>query len=149
MAEKKISAAESPSKVKKASKPATKKPEAVTEKKPVSPRKKKVEEKTVEAPKADIAPGFDYENASVILSVRHLKQYFKLGGTGAFKYNKAVHDVSFDVYRGEQVPEGMKSLAFNVSMRSPDHTLTDEEADKVTKKILTLLERELGITLRS
>ena len=101
MAEKKITAAESPSKVKKASKPADKKPEAVTEKKPVSPRKKKVEEKTVEAPKAETAPGFDYENAPVILSVRHLKQYFKLGGTGAFKYNKAVHDVSFDVYRGE------------------------------------------------
>jgi len=37
----------------------------------------------------------------VILSVRHLKQYFKLGGTGSFKYNKAVHDVSFDIYRGE------------------------------------------------
>ncbi len=63
---------------------------------------------------------------------------------------KTVESVKlFDVYRGEQVPEGMKSLAFNVSMRSPDHTLTDEEADKVTKKILTLLERELGITLRS
>ena len=37
----------------------------------------------------------------VILSVSHLKQYFKLGGKGAFKYNKAVHDVSFDIYRGE------------------------------------------------
>ena len=62
-----------------------------------------VEEAVVEeTPKAESAPaGFDYENASVILSVRHLKQYFKLGGTGAFKYNKAVHDVSFDVYRGE------------------------------------------------
>ncbi len=37
----------------------------------------------------------------VILSVRHLKQYFKLGGTGVFKYNKAVHDVSFDIHKGE------------------------------------------------
>lgn len=36
----------------------------------------------------------------VILSVRHLKQYFKFG-TGKFKYIKAVHDISFDVYRGE------------------------------------------------
>ena len=41
------------------------------------------------------------QKKEVILSVRHLKEYFKLGGTGAFKYNKAVHDVSFDVYRGE------------------------------------------------
>jgi len=63
---------------------------------------------------------------------------------------KLVEDIKlFDVYRGAQVPEGMKSLAFKVIMRSPDHTLTDEESDKVTKKILTLLERELGLTLRS
>ncbi len=36
----------------------------------------------------------------IILSVRHLKQYFKFD-KGADKYNKAVHDVSFDVKRGE------------------------------------------------
>ena len=63
---------------------------------------------------------------------------------------KTVEDVKlFDVYRGAQVPEGMKSLAFKGTMRSADHTLNDEEADKITKKILTLLERELGLTLRS
>ncbi len=54
----------------------------------------------------------------------------------------------FDVYRGAQLGEGKKSVAFSMTMRSPDHTLTDEEADKVTKKVLTLLEQELGITLR-
>ncbi len=41
------------------------------------------------------------ENREVILSVSHLREYFKLGGKGEFKYNKAVHDVSFDVYKGE------------------------------------------------
>ena len=35
-----------------------------------------------------------------ILRVKHLKQYFKFA-SGEFKYNKAVHDISFDVYRGE------------------------------------------------
>ena len=44
----------------------------------------------------------DFSNEEVILSVRHLKQYFRFG-RGAFKYNKAVHDVSFDVHRGEVV----------------------------------------------
>ena len=39
-------------------------------------------------------------DAPVILSVRHLKQYFKFG-SGDFKYNKAVHDVSFDIHKGE------------------------------------------------
>lgn len=55
----------------------------------------------------------------------------------------------FDVYRGAQVPSGMKSIAFKLSMRSPDHTLEDAEADKIMKKVLTLLERELSIKLRS
>src|SRR5574344_713331 len=43
---------------------------------------------------------FDYSKAEVLLDVRHLKQYFKFG-SGQFKYNKAVHDVSFQVYKGE------------------------------------------------
>lgn len=54
----------------------------------------------------------------------------------------------FDVYRGKQLGEGKKSVAFNVMLRASDHTLTDEEAEKVSKKILTLLDRELGISLR-
>ncbi|MCR5079325.1 MAG: ATP-binding cassette domain-containing protein [Bacilli bacterium] len=41
------------------------------------------------------------KDREVILSVSHLREYFKLGGKGEFKYNKAVHDVSFDVYKGE------------------------------------------------
>ncbi|MBE6672682.1 MAG: phenylalanine--tRNA ligase subunit beta [Ruminococcaceae bacterium] len=63
---------------------------------------------------------------------------------------KTVEDVKlFDVYRGKQVPEGKKSVAFNVTMRLTDRTMTDEDADKIVKKILTLLERELGLTLRA
>ncbi len=55
----------------------------------------------------------------------------------------------FDVYRGKQLGEGKKSVAFTVTLRAPDRTLTDEEADKVSKKIITLLDRELGIALRA
>ena len=63
---------------------------------------------------------------------------------------KTVESVKlFDVYRGKQLGEGKKSVAFSVSLRAPDRTLTDEEADKVVKKILTLLDKELGITLRA
>ncbi len=47
------------------------------------------------SPKNDVK-----EDAPIILSVRHLKQYFKFG-KGEFKYNKAVHDVSFDIHKGE------------------------------------------------
>lgn len=43
---------------------------------------------------------FDYNNAEEILSVENLKQYFRYG-RGIYKYTKAVHDVSFKVYKGE------------------------------------------------
>ena len=43
---------------------------------------------------------FDYENSEVLLDVRHLKQFFRFG-KGEFKYNKAVNNVSFKVYKGE------------------------------------------------
>lgn len=46
---------------------------------------------------------FDYENAKPLLEVSHLKQYFRFTGgpIGGSKYLKAVHDVSFKVYKGE------------------------------------------------
>lgn len=55
----------------------------------------------------------------------------------------------FDVYRGRQVGEGMKSVSFAVMLRDPEKTLTDEESDKVAKKILKALEEKLGIALRA
>ena len=54
----------------------------------------------------------------------------------------------FDVYSGEQVPAGKKSLAYRVTFQSPTHTLTDEEVNKVQQKILNKLSRELGASLR-
>ena len=55
----------------------------------------------------------------------------------------------FDVYTGEQVTEGKKSLAFAIEYRSTTETLTDEIVDQVHGKILEQLEQELGATLRS
>jgi phenylalanyl-tRNA synthetase beta chain len=46
----------------------------------------------------------------------------------------------FDVYRGEQVGEGSKSLALRLEFRAPDRTLTDEEVADLRAQI----ERELG-----
>ncbi len=55
----------------------------------------------------------------------------------------------FDVYSGEQVPPGKKSLAYRITFQSPTHTLTDEEVNQVQQKILDRLSGELGATLRS
>jgi len=55
----------------------------------------------------------------------------------------------FDVYSGNQVPSGKKSLAYSITFQSPDHTLTDKEVNMVQKKILDKLSSELGATLRA
>ena len=61
-----------------------------------------------------------------------------------------VRDVSiFDIYTGQQVPQGKKSLAFSIRYQSPDRTLTDEEVDKTQSKIIERLSKELGAALRS
>ncbi|MBI2854355.1 MAG: phenylalanine--tRNA ligase subunit beta [Chloroflexi bacterium] len=55
----------------------------------------------------------------------------------------------FDVYSGEQVPRGKKSLAFRIWYQSPDHTLTDEEVNGVQQRMLSALESKLGAVLRA
>jgi phenylalanyl-tRNA synthetase beta chain len=55
----------------------------------------------------------------------------------------------FDLYVGEQVPAGKKSLAFRIGYQSSAYTLTDSEVDKVQEQILDKLQRDLGATLRS
>jgi phenylalanyl-tRNA synthetase beta chain len=55
----------------------------------------------------------------------------------------------FDVYRGGQVPEGKKSLAYALTFQAPDRTLTTEDTSKLRSKIVSRLERELGATLRA
>jgi phenylalanyl-tRNA synthetase beta chain len=54
----------------------------------------------------------------------------------------------FDLYRGEQLGEGRKSLALRLEFRSPERTLTDEEVAVVRERIKTALAQEVGGTLR-
>ena len=53
----------------------------------------------------------------------------------------------FDVYEGSQIPEGKKSVAYSVWLRSPDSTLTEEQIDDVNTKIIKKLE-SAGAVLR-
>src|ERR1041385_2825786 len=55
----------------------------------------------------------------------------------------------FDVYRGEQVGEGRKSIAFAVSFQSPERTLTDEDAAALRERIVEALRERFGAELRS
>lgn len=54
----------------------------------------------------------------------------------------------FDIYRGEQVEEGKKSIAYAIVYRNESKTLTDKEVNKVHEKILRALEYKLGAILR-
>lgn len=54
----------------------------------------------------------------------------------------------FDVYKGAQIPEGKKSVAYSVTFRADDRTLTDEEINGVFDKIVKTLEDNLSAQLR-
>ncbi|MFP4640786.1 MAG: phenylalanine--tRNA ligase subunit beta [Dehalococcoidia bacterium] len=65
-----------------------------------------------------------------------------------YGYSQVKSATVFDVYTGEQVPKGKKSLAFSIRYYSPEHTLTDEEVDKMQERILAEIKKEVGAEIR-
>jgi phenylalanyl-tRNA synthetase beta chain len=70
----------------------------------------------------------------------------------------AVHEVGgeelrdariFDVFRGEQVGQGRKSVALHLAFQAPDRTLTDEEAAALRGRIVAALAERFGAELRA
>jgi phenylalanyl-tRNA synthetase beta chain len=62
---------------------------------------------------------------------------------------KVVRDVRlFDVYRGEKVGAGKKSLAYSLTYQASDRTLSDKDVAGLRTHILRRLEQELGAKLR-
>ena len=55
----------------------------------------------------------------------------------------------FDLYAGEQIPQGKKSCAIRIVYQSPEHTLTDDEVNEIQQKMLDRLNQELCASLRS
>jgi phenylalanyl-tRNA synthetase beta chain len=55
----------------------------------------------------------------------------------------------FDVYRGEQIGAGKKSLAYALTYQADDKTLTDRVVAKLRAKIVKRLGLKLGATLRA
>ena len=54
----------------------------------------------------------------------------------------------FDVYTGSRVPQGSKSVAFSLTMRSEDQTLTDEHAEETVERVLKALDEKFGAKIR-
>jgi phenylalanyl-tRNA synthetase beta chain len=58
------------------------------------------------------------------------------------------HLEAFDVFRGAQIPTGRKSLAFSMTFRREDRTLTRQEVDAAVDTIVQRLREEIGASLR-
>ena len=77
------------------------------------------------------------------ITVAQLEECINRGARGLLKEVEL-----FDIYTGAPIPAGKKSVAFNLTLRSDERSLTAEEADEDVHSVLTLLERELGAVLR-
>ena len=76
-------------------------------------------------------------------TVGALEDCIRRGAKGLLK------DVAlFDIYTGTGIPAGKKSVAFNLTLRADDRSLTAQEADEDVQSILTLLASELHAVLR-
>ena len=54
----------------------------------------------------------------------------------------------FDVFRGKNIPEGQKSLAYAFTYRGADRTLTDTEVNSAHEKVVQNLKQNLQATIR-
>ena len=54
----------------------------------------------------------------------------------------------FDVYRGAQLGEGKKSVAFSLTLRSADHTLVEDEINSAMKKVMGNCKHKFGAEIR-
>jgi len=80
--------------------------------------------------------GKEIQAADLIAAIKHLKQEF-------------LTDVHlFDVYVGEHIDEGKKSIALNLSYQSNDATLTDEQLNQSVDEIINYLQTEFSAHLR-
>jgi len=54
----------------------------------------------------------------------------------------------FDIFRGEQIGSGMKSLAYRLTYQAPNRTLTDKNVSKLRNRIIDSLEKQLQLKVR-
>ena len=56
---------------------------------------------------------------------------------------------TFDVFEGENIPKGKKSVAINVTLQAIDKTLSENDLDEISKKIIDTVSQKTGATIRS
>ncbi len=98
-----------------------------------------------------------YRHVSPYMPVKQDMAFVVTAGTPAARVSEAIRsagganisDVAlFDIYTGQQVEEGQKSMAFAVTFTGMDKPLTEEEVARLRRRIESMLSRELGAKLR-
>ena len=56
---------------------------------------------------------------------------------------------TFDVYEGENIPKDKKSVAINVTLQAFDKTLSENDLDDISKRIIDTVSKKTGATIRS
>ena len=88
---------------------------------------------------------------NVIMSVDHLSKDFVIRGKKLGEKNKLLHalsDVSFDIYEGEHVASGQKSVAIALTFQDATKTLDDTTINTMIEQILKVVEKDYGAHLR-
>ncbi len=62
--------------------------------------------------------------------------------------NRVARVTLFDVYQGDQVPDGKKSLACALDLQSPDSTLREEEVEQIIGRVRKALQHQVGASFR-
>ena len=57
--------------------------------------------------------------------------------------------ITFDIFEGQNIPEGKKSVAINVVIQSQDKTLTESDLDQISQKIINTVKEKTGAAIRS
>jgi phenylalanyl-tRNA synthetase beta chain len=63
--------------------------------------------------------------------------------------NLIQHVSTFDVYEGDNIPKDKKSVAINVTLQAIDKTLTENDLDEISKRIIDTVSKKTGATIRS
>ncbi len=91
-------------------------------------------------------PDVQRDSAFLVDAAVSAQEVFSVLGSVKLKDLESIQ--LFDVYAGEGIPEGKKSLAIRACYRAMDRTVTDEEIQNLQGKLIKAMEKELGAELR-
>ena len=84
-----------------------------------------------------------FTTADVILSPFKVNKSFSFNGIAELTGS------GIDVFEGENIPKGKKSVAINVTLQAIDKTFSENDLDEISKKIIDTVNQKTGAIIRS